>query len=259
MNKLEEHLAAIESCVTIGEVRARLHEIAQHYGFESFSFVDVGDPAKEVPFFITTTNQSWDQDYRSNNFVHVDPILPVVRRSNLPFLWSDIPPPERRGKRKPGGQKVLEASRDHGFQNGLVIPIHMTDRIGRVASASCVFFWKDEARKLEFALAGGKHDLHVVVLYSAQRIIDIMDKQNGRVERYGGRGGRLLPHGQLTDRERDVLAWAARGKTMSETAEILGISESTVEEYARGALRKLDAVTKSQAVAKAIYGGLIDV
>lgn len=256
MPTLDDYLAAIEACVTVEEVRARVHEIARAHGFEGFSFVDVGDPSRDLPFFITTTDPRWDEDYRSNNFVQVDPILPFVRRSNVPFLWNDIPPPERRGKRKPGGQKVMEASRDHGFQNGLVIPIHMTDRIGRISSASCVFFWKDEAGSLPRALAPRKHDLHILMLYCAQKIIDITDKENKRAKRLGGHGGEV---GGLKDRERDVLSWAARGKTMAETADILGLSESTVEEYVRSSLRKLDAVTKAQAVAKAIYAGLIDV
>lgn len=256
MRTLDEFLAAIASCQTVAQVRARVDEIAQAYGFASFSFVDVGDPSQDLPFYITTIDPAWDEDYRSNNFLAVDPILPFVRRSNLPFLWSDVPPPARRGKRKPGGLRVLEASRDHGFQNGFVIPIHMTDRIGRISSASCVFFWKEEADELPRALAPCKHDLHILMLYCAQKIIDITDMENKRAKRLSGHGGEI---GGLKDRERDVLAWAARGKTMAETADILGISESTVEEYVRGALRKLDAVTKAQAVAKAIYAGLIDV
>jgi DNA-binding CsgD family transcriptional regulator len=63
----------------------------------------------------------------------------------------------------------------------------------------------------------------------------------------------------LTDRERDMLAWAARGKTVADTAGILKISEETVETHIRNAMRKLDATNKTHAVAKAIYLSLIDV
>lgn len=259
MAKLDEYLSLIESCRTITELRDRLHEIAQGYGFDSFSFIDVRDPTKNIPFFVTTVSSAWDSDYRANGFVHVDPILPVVRRSNLPFSWSDVPLPDRRGKRKPGGVKVLEAARDHGFLDGFVIPIHSSDRLGRVASASCVFFWKDASAQLQSALTHAKHDLHLLMLYWAQKVIDIAENETKRGTVCLGKDGQLLRRGLLTDRERDVLAWAARGKTMAETADILGISNSTVEDYVRAALRKLDAVTKAQAVAKAIYSGLIDV
>jgi DNA-binding CsgD family transcriptional regulator len=56
-----------------------------------------------------------------------------------------------------------------------------------------------------------------------------------------------------------MLGWAARGKTTSETAEILKISDETVEGHIRKAMKKLSAANKTQAVVKAIYLGLVDV
>jgi LuxR family quorum sensing-dependent transcriptional regulator len=65
-------------------------------------------------------------------------------------------------------------------------------------------------------------------------------------------------HVQLTAREKEVLAWAARGKTVADTAQILGISPETVEGFVKQALRKLDAANKTHGVAKSIALGLID-
>lgn len=42
--------------------------------------------------------------------------------------------------------------------------------------------------------------------------------------------------GLPTERERDVMAWAARGKTSSETYDILKIAEATVIKYIANAL-----------------------
>jgi DNA-binding CsgD family transcriptional regulator len=63
---------------------------------------------------------------------------------------------------------------------------------------------------------------------------------------------------RLTDRERDVLSWAGRGKTSAETADILKLSELTVDTHVRNAIAKLDARNKTQAVAKCVWMGLID-
>jgi DNA-binding CsgD family transcriptional regulator len=62
---------------------------------------------------------------------------------------------------------------------------------------------------------------------------------------------------ELTDRERDVLSWAGRGKSVLDTAEILKLSEDTVKSHIRNALKKLDATNKTHAVTKAIYLNLI--
>jgi DNA-binding CsgD family transcriptional regulator len=61
----------------------------------------------------------------------------------------------------------------------------------------------------------------------------------------------------LTDREIDCLNWTSAGKTSQETAEILGLSEHTVNHYLNRATKKLDTVNRTQAVAKALRLGLI--
>jgi DNA-binding NarL/FixJ family response regulator len=60
----------------------------------------------------------------------------------------------------------------------------------------------------------------------------------------------------LTEREREVLTWAARGKTSAEIAAILGVRERTVNFHCDRAMRRLDVTNRTQAVAKAIAQGL---
>lgn len=62
---------------------------------------------------------------------------------------------------------------------------------------------------------------------------------------------------KLTDREIDCLNWTAAGKTSAEIAEILTLSEHTVNHYLNRATKKLDAVNRTQAVVKALRIGLI--
>lgn len=61
----------------------------------------------------------------------------------------------------------------------------------------------------------------------------------------------------LTDREVDCLNWTAAGKTSAEIADILSLSEHTVNHYLNRATKKLDTVNRTQAVAKALRIGLI--
>ena len=62
----------------------------------------------------------------------------------------------------------------------------------------------------------------------------------------------------LTVRETECLTWTAAGKTSAEIAEILTLSEHTVNHYLNRAARKLDAVNRTQAVAQALRRGLIE-
>jgi len=61
----------------------------------------------------------------------------------------------------------------------------------------------------------------------------------------------------LSVRERDVLQWAAAGKTTDEIATILGIAERTVRVYLDTARHKLGASNRTHAVARALGTGLI--
>lgn len=66
-----------------------------------------------------------------------------------------------------------------------------------------------------------------------------------------------IPSTPLTRRERETLAWIAAGKSYWETAVILGISERTIRHFMANARQKLDVVTNAQAVAEAVWRGLI--
>jgi DNA-binding CsgD family transcriptional regulator len=63
----------------------------------------------------------------------------------------------------------------------------------------------------------------------------------------------------ISARELDCLKWTAAGKTALEASIILGISERTVRFHLNAAREKLDCVTTTQAVAKAVVNQLIDV
>lgn len=60
----------------------------------------------------------------------------------------------------------------------------------------------------------------------------------------------------LSPRETECLAWTARGKTTWEIAQILCLSDSTVNYYLRNAMKKLSVHTKAHAVSKAVVLGL---
>jgi DNA-binding CsgD family transcriptional regulator len=63
----------------------------------------------------------------------------------------------------------------------------------------------------------------------------------------------------ISARELDCLKWTAAGKTALEASIILGISERTVRFHLNAAREKLDCVTTTQAVAKAVVNQLIDI
>ncbi|MFT7578070.1 MAG: LuxR family quorum sensing-dependent transcriptional regulator [Alphaproteobacteria bacterium] len=251
-------LSDIEACTTLHGLKRTMQGIAQGYGFCSFDFVDAGDTTSREPFYLGTSQEAWIDAYVSNEFVRVDPCVARVRRTNLPFVWADVMVHETRRGPKSGGQRLMEAASDFGYTEGLVIPCHFRDRLGRDRSASSVFFWSDPLQRFEFLLTQKRQELHLLMIYFIQACLDIRDREmKSMVSATANNQGRTV--GSLTDRERDVLSWAARGKTTSEIADILGLKSDTVEVYFKNNLRKLQASNRTQAVAKALVHGLIDI
>lgn len=80
------------------------------------------------------------------------------------------------------------------------------------------------------------------------------------IEHFGtGASGRRTPHPQLvhlTEREREMVAWVATGRSNQEIAERLVVSPDTVRTHVSRAMVKLHARDRAQLVVFAIQSGL---
>jgi DNA-binding CsgD family transcriptional regulator len=131
-------------------------------------------------------------------------------------------------------------------------------------------YWKDFAeyeRELGGALAGRPMIVLCTYPLPESRAADVLDVARAHEVTAARRNGHwefietaeapptTLP---LTPRELDVLTWVGRGKSSWEIGEILGITKRTVDEHAQAAVHKLGATNRTQAVAIAVRGRLID-
>ena len=89
--------------------------------------------------------------------------------------------------------------------------------------------------------------LKLIMPHFHQALVRVMDHENRK---------NLVP---LSPREREVLIWIREGKSTWEISIILGVSERTVKFHVCNVMRKLDAVTRTHAVAIAIEQRLIGI
>jgi transcriptional regulator EpsA len=74
----------------------------------------------------------------------------------------------------------------------------------------------------------------------------------------GPKHGASRPNWGLTRREAEILKWIYFGKTNSETARILGISELTVRNHMQNLMLKLGVGNRTQAVVKAMQNNIFN-
>jgi LuxR family transcriptional regulator, quorum-sensing system regulator BjaR1 len=245
-----------ENARTLEELRTLMQFAIESFGFCAYNFFDAGKAHLENPLYFGTTGDAWENEYKSNNFVVHDHVLSHARRTNVPFRWTDVPVPISLSKKKPSHLKLMEAARDHGFEDGYLMPLHFVDEQSRSHTALVALFWKDKIARLDFALeADNRHKLHLVLMYWVQRVIQLTGTEISSRNSFASKPDNFK---YLTDRERECLTWAGRGLSVVATAEVLGIGELTAKTHLINATEKLEALNKTHAVAKAVHLGLID-
>lgn len=255
--KVAELIDGFENARTVAELQSKMQLAIEAFGFSAYNFFDAGKAHLDAPYFFGTTGTAWETEYRDNNFVQHDHTLSFARRTNVGFRWQDAPLPPQLGKKKSGAVKLLEAAHDHGFEEGYILPFHFADTQGRHHTALVALFWKDTADDMIRALPPlRKHELELTMLYFVQKIIALKGSEMRKQSSFTQRPDDFS---HLTDRERQALTWAGRGRSAMETSKILNISETTVKGYLVQAMVKLEAINKTHAVAKAVHLGLIDI
>ncbi|MCS3730857.1 MULTISPECIES: helix-turn-helix transcriptional regulator [Bradyrhizobium] len=229
-----EIISLIEQAADQNAIQDCLINIAKIYGFASVfgGIVPPGDMRNskteiQARAVVQYFPKGWGARYVDQNYLPRDPILARLQKDRNAFSWSDgyrsCPDPDN--VRIIGGEAA-----DFGLVEGFVIPITTLDQ--RTAALSFGGARDDLSNRDRSALTFLAHFAIGHWLYL--------------------RRPNLTRSKPLSPREFDCLLWAAEGKTDWEISVILGISRSTVTKHIASAREKLDAVSKSHAIAIAM-------
>lgn len=178
---------------------------------------------------VTTYPRRWIKKYFERDYFEVDPIIRQSTKSVLPINWCDVKP------ESPEEYDFLCDARAHGVGSaGITVALHTPAGSRALLSLTADDTAACWARRMKQIAADVTYA--TCIMYNSQR-------------------SRSKP--ALTQREREVLTWAAKGKSAWETGQILGISQRTVEFHVRNTCGKLKVVSKTQAVSMAVSNSLI--
>lgn len=168
--------------------------------------------------------------FDNGNFIGSSPVIARIRASTLPFVFHLKDAALQRGS-----EEVMQLFNRFDMDSGGIFPVSdilgQRGWVGLVGSG--IDFTPEQMMQLTYC------SIHVY-----QRLSDLKLRDAKPVE-------------ALAERELACLVWTAAGKTSSEIAEILELSEHTVNHYLNRVTKKLNAVNRTQAVAKAIRRNLI--
>ena len=210
-------------------------DVLRPYQVEIFACgeVDLSDNERTV-FFVIEWPDDWRDFYLSSGLAGRDPVVAALAYRRGPFTWSELRADRRLSL---AGTEALQRLSDHGWTEGLVVPIPRGGaRFGLVSMAGKGRHFTPEEKSLIALLSICFHE---------------------RVRAMAPEHGFPVPPAGLTEREIQCLTLISRGRSDRAVGVQLGIAQSTAHEYLENAKRKLNAETRAAAVALAVSLGII--
>jgi DNA-binding CsgD family transcriptional regulator len=240
MNLMEFHdsLHYFSTAKSIEELTELCRFHCRQLGFDHFIY------ALRVPTFFADSRlvlingypENWVEHYFEQDFNKSDPVLAYCAKHIVPIQWHDfaLEPLSR-------AERVMIEAAEFGLKTGISMPVHSPH--GELGVLSFALNRDDNGAKELTEQAKPYIQLLAAHLHEAVRRVFGLIENDGKL--------------QLTLREQECLRWAADGKTSWEIAQLLRMSERTVNFHLNNAMLKLDVTNRSHAVAKATLQGLI--
>jgi DNA-binding CsgD family transcriptional regulator len=234
---MQQHFDHIETLVSIEDVLTYVRDQALEVGAARMSY-HVSKPfqqqtASTVGVYAHGFGEDWMTLYENEEFRLTDPIPGRIMRFGSLMTWLDAMGWEQNS---PAEKAYFAQMREYGLEQGFGLPLYGPH--GRDAYASFDFLRHvDEVDPKAVGL------VRILAQAGHQRLSILADHKGD------------LP--TLSDREVEVLSWAAQGKSVSSIATILDLSPDTVKTYSKRIYAKLDVSDRVGAIVKAMRLGLV--
>lgn len=226
----------LTSATTEHELATSLQALTSEFEFRYFSIFDIPATFSDrLSKHIRLSNlpPEYIEEYDSLNLLSNSSVFATLRQSTAPMTrFLNLAVKERPTEEQQVMKAVFEK---YHMTMGVYFPVHGSN--GRRAAVA--FYGTRTA--LSFAETG---ELGLCVVHAYDAYSTMTNKKGTQAN-------------GITTRELEVLHWAANGKTSTEIAAILSLSDHTVNTYMNSAMRKLDCVNRTQLVAKALRLHLI--
>jgi LuxR family transcriptional regulator, activator of conjugal transfer of Ti plasmids len=233
----QEFVDAIRSARSDDDFARSATRVSQRLGFRYFAYLSMEEDATKL---ISSYPKSWTSRYFKLRYEQLDPVVRKARRENDVFRWGA-------GASNPSSSRAqrnfFDEATTFGIESGITVPIR--GGFGRMAAFT--FAADDRAMRTERLMSKSKDMVQMIGLYFHTHL----------AARSAVESDQFDADGILTQRERQCLTWASRGKTVADTAILVAISPRTVAFHLDNAREKLGAASITHCVAEALRRRLL--
>ncbi len=231
----EDLLGAAEGAKTQERMFESIQAGAKALGFEHCAYgmrvpVPVSSPKTVM---LNDYPREWQARYCEAEYVAIDPTVQHCRRVQTPLVWS--------AKLFGTAEALWEEAQSFGLNHGWAKSSLDANGVGGMLTLARS---RDAVSDSELAANGLKLSWLAHVAHSSLSRLMVSELANE------------TPN--LTGREVEVLKWTADGKTSGEIADILAVSDNTVNFHIKNAVTKLRTSNKTAAAVRAAMLGLFN-
>lgn len=216
--------------VSFNEGKGQLDRMAKLAGFD-FYLLSVFPRGDRTAFVENQLISNWPQSlvgfYEAADLFYCSKLVAAMKGTIMPIFSEDVPFASSAANQE--NRRLNTLFQMHGLKNTFAFTLHDAD-----------------LKQYIFAFSGNcpvpTREQAMALIYGC---MELLDKVSRNCSTEDG------PSETLTRREIECLRWSAAGKSSDEIAIILDLSSHTVVGYLKSAMRKLDSVSRMQAVARA--------
>ncbi len=214
----------------------KFSRIMLDYGYDKVVYSLLTDhPSLSLPKqhgLVTNYPEHWMKFYNENNYLGIDPVVRGVLTIKTPFFWDDL-------KSNPDIPEdsfhIIDEGYESGVRDGVAFPLYSGP--GEICGVGLARSESEKGKDYEFLARA-----NLLSTFFHEKYRSFLLKPTIRT---------------LTDKEKDILCWAAEGKTDEEISFIIGISSSTVRFYWNRIFEKLETKGRVYSVTKAVALNII--
>jgi len=216
--------------LSLNEGKGQLDKIAKLAGFD-FYLLSAFPRGDRTAFVENQLISNWPQSlvgfYEAADLFYCSKLVTAMKRTIMPIFSEDGPFASSAANQE--NRRLATLFQMHGLKDTFAFALHDADLKQYIFafSGNCPMPTREQAMAL---------------LYGCMELLDRVSRSSFVEDG---------PSETLTRREIECLRWSAAGKSSDEIAIILDLSSHTVVGYLKSAMRKLDSVSRMQAVARA--------
>lgn len=236
---LEDKILLIQTASSQEEAFERYNNIMCGYGYDSNVYSLANDhPSlglKALHGFVGTYPKDWIAHYNEQSYISVDPVMDTILKTTAPFFWDQAAERFLNSSRysdedKKRGIDMMNMAQDAGVCDG--IGIGFISPLGEVSGVGLAKSRPDKTKNYE-DLA----QIYLLTSFFQDKFRSFFDMPQ-------------VP--DMTQRELEILHWAAEGKSDGDIADIIGISAPTVRYHWKNLFEKLEVNSRWLAIIKAM-------